>query len=246
MKQSDYLPRATDLIAQAQRGKLVYTDFLTPLEQSTLLAQLNKSGIDHDASGGHENAERRIFCLGEKGRHYDCGFPIDILKIEFYKQELKYLTHRNILGALLGLGIKRSMIGDILTSEMCAFVFVVSHKTQFIRESLVSAGRANVNVSVVETFEHEHAPGTIRKATLASLRLDSVVALGLSISRQKACDLVKSEAVFIDHVLQTKAGKEVVQANVISVRKHGRIVVKDVSENSTRKNRTWVELECFL
>ncbi len=247
MKRNDFLPRATDLIAQAQRGELVYTDFLTPLEQSTLLAQLNKSGIDHDAGGGYEHAERRMFSLGEKHSFDDDKFPIDTLKIEFYKQELKYLTHRNVLGALLALGQNRSMIGDILIGDMCAYVFVVNHKSDYILQNLTDVGRAHVNVSVAQTdIEYSLPSGTIRKSTLASLRLDSILALGLGISRQKACELIKSESVFIDHVLQSKPGKEVSEGSVISVRKHGRIVLRDVSSKSSKKNRTWVELECFL
>jgi len=247
MKQSDYLPRATDLIAQAQTGRRIYTDFLTPLEQSTLIAALSKSGIDHDASGGYEHAERRMFCLGEKHSYDNNKFPIDTLKIEFYKRELKYLTHRNVLGALLALWQNRSMIGDILIGDMCAYVFVLDHKSDYILANLTDIGRAHVRVSIEQSdIKYAIPSGTIRKSTLASLRLDSVLALGLSISRQKASELVKSDAVFIDHVLQSKPGKEVVQGSVISVRKHGRIVLREVSDKSSKKNRTWVELECFL
>ncbi|MBT3318365.1 MAG: hypothetical protein HN948_02785 [Clostridia bacterium] len=247
MKQNDYLPRATDLIAQAQSGRRIYTDFLTPLEQSTLIAALSKSGIDHDASGGHYNAERRMFRLGERQSWDDDKFPIYTLKIVFYKQELKYLTHRNVLGALLALGQNRSMIGDILIGDMCAYVFVLSHKSEYILANLTDIGRAHVSVSIaISDIDYAHPAGTIRKSTLASLRLDSVLALGLSISRQKASELVKSEVVFIDHVLQSKPGKEVSQGSVISVRKHGRIVLREVSSKSSKKNRTWVELECFL
>jgi len=245
MKQSDYMPRATDLIAQAQTGRRIYTDFLTPLEQSTLISALKKSGLENEASGGHENAERRMFCLGEQ--YYGEIFPIDTLKIDFYKQELKYLTHRNVLGALLGLGQNRSMIGDILIGQMCAYVFVLDHKSEYILANLTEVGRAHVSVSIAQQdIEYALPSGTIKKSTLASLRLDSILALGLSISRPKACELIKGELVFIDHVLQTKPGKEVSQGSVISIRKHGRIVLTEVSDKSSKKNRTWVELECFL
>ena len=247
MKRNDFLPRATDLIAQAQTGRQIYTDFLTPLEQSVLISQLKKSGLEFEASGGYENAERRMFCLGESNTGYNHNFPIDTLKISFYKQELKYLTHRNILGSLLGLGQNRSMIGDILIGQMCAYVFVVDHKTQYILENLSNVGRANVSVSIAQTdIDYDLPSGTIKKSTLASLRLDSILALGLSISRQKACELIKGESVFIDHVLQSRPGKEVSEGSVISVRKHGRIVLKNISDKSSKKNRTWVELECFL
>jgi RNA-binding protein YlmH len=246
MESSNFSSRAADLISQAQSGRRIETGFLTPLEQSVLISKLKNSALFFHTDGGLNNAERRIFCI--------CAQPIDIadcalfdtLKIEFFKQELEFLTHRNILGSLLGLGLKRSMIGDILIGQMCAYVFVVNHKTQYIIDNLVNVGRANVRVSVSQIDSDFALPsGTVKKSTLASLRLDNVLALGLSISRQKACELIKSESVLIDHVLQTRPSKEVGKDSVISIRKHGRIVLREVSDKSTKKNRTWVELECF-
>ena len=244
------LSRIDDYIDKSiQIGRPVYTDFLNPNQQSHVISILNKKkGISYVGFGGHDRCERRIFAINSAESYVEPDFGIvKVLKIEFDKFNEKWNEHRSILGAVVGLGYDRRMIGDILIEGLNAYVFMLKTAADYAASNLVSVGRASVSccvhdVSQLDIAEHQ---GQTKRKTVSSLRIDAVLAAALNLSRGKAVDLITSDVVFVNFRLISKATIILREGDVISIRKKGRVILKSIG-NKSAKDRTWIELECLL
>ena len=98
----------------ANRYYTTFSDFLNMEEQSELLALRLNSPFR--LYGGYDGAERCIAAFGDECN--ECQFPISFIKIEpSSKKFADKLTHRDFLGSLMGLGIKRETLGDIIIKD---------------------------------------------------------------------------------------------------------------------------------
>lgn len=153
------------------------------------------------------------------------------------------MSHRNVLGSVLGLGLKREMIGDILINENSCDIIVAKTVVEFLLNNLKSVGRDKVDV--VEILLDEIAPPIETSKEIAtsvnSLRLDSIISAGFGISREKSSDLIKGEMVKLNFVVVKSISKAVNVGDVISVRGKGRIEVCNIC-GSTKSGRTKVIL----
>jgi RNA-binding protein YlmH len=136
------------------------------------------------------------------------------------------LRHRDFLGALTALGIRREMLGDILTGKGRAVVFVREDVAPFLMDQADKIGRVGVrtgyadvtDLPVPDDFEE-------RVITLNSLRLDAFVAHAANLSRDKAARLIKGEMVMVDHVTVTEVSAPLRAGATVTVRKYGKFVL---------------------
>lgn len=157
------------------------------------------------------------------------------------------LSHRDILGSVLGLGIKREMIGDIFVDGNRAVVMADSQVCDFLLYHLKAVGRKKVEVSLCP--EHaalslEHTFQTVR-CVVASARLDAVVGAGTKLSRSEASDCILKGEVSVNFVAVTDCSKKLCEGDVISVRHHGRFVLERLC-GETKKGRLAVELKKYI
>lgn len=106
-----------------EQRRTVSSDFLTLDEQSTLASAQLFSRVY--LYGGYPLAERRAALFGEKSEEEKAA-ECDFVWVKISPVSKKFadeLTHRDFLGTLMGLGIKRETIGDILTDDNCGYVF---------------------------------------------------------------------------------------------------------------------------
>ena len=103
------------------------------------------------ARGGYEDAERRI-CIFCPKEFWDEPEPLKVLRISVPKGS-PALSHRDYLGSLLGLGIERSVVGDILVREDGADAVVLSDMADYLAQNLTSVGRAAASCSVLDISE---------------------------------------------------------------------------------------------
>ena len=159
----------------------------------------------------------------------------------------KEIGHRDCLGALMHLGIGRDQIGDILLTREgdCAFVYVLAPVAEHIIRDLVTVGRAHVDIDRVPPDACTVRPVmTPVSGSIASVRIDSLVAMVFHISRSAAQDLVASEEVFADGRTITSASYVPAQGCRISVRGHGKFIFEG-EEKKTRKGRIFVRASVF-
>lgn len=170
--------------------------------------------------GGYDNAKRVVFGSGVKSTD---EFPISALCFK-YKSDFE-LSHRDFLGSLMSLQIDRSTIGDIIVNKGQAIVFVKSDIAPFIKQEVRKIGRVGVKITDYDlsdfTYEDDFDEMSF---TISSLRLDVFVSALCKISRDKACKLIESELVTVNHQIQTSNSKTLCVSDVVTIRKYGKFV----------------------
>ncbi len=227
------------------------TDFLTPVQRTAaedILRQAGASPADYLAFGGYDGAERQILLfLPDWLEPEDAGdqLPLRYLRAS-YRSEYS-LTHRDLLGSLMGLGIVREKVGDILVTPDSADLVVLDTVADFLLQSWTSAGRAKLTVAEIDPA-HIHIPQIqcqeVRD-TVSSLRLDAVVSTGFRMARGKAAELITSGRVQVNWRECTKPDKLLTAGDTVSARGFGKFELTEVG-GVTKKGRTSIVLKRYI
>lgn len=246
------LARVLDKRALAEgRSIPACTPFLSPEEQAAVTALLNAAGPCRSLFfGGYEGAERRVCAFlpdwqEEEDFLNDPDGPVAALQADYPADA--QLTHRNFLGGLMGLGITREKLGDILVHPGHCQVLLLREALPILLSQWETAGRWRLKLREIPLDQLEVTPPEVKtiRDTVATLRLDAVAASGFSTSRAKAADLIAAGRVAVNHRECTKADKPVAQGDVLTCRGLGKCVVKEILGQS-KKGRTMVVLERYL
>lgn len=173
--------------------------------------------IDYLTFGGYEEAERKMILIGaEEG--YDFSREICIARITA-SSKIK-LSHRGILGSVLGLGVKREMIGDIIVGEEFSDIIILRNISEFLENNLKYVGKEKVKVEIKDISKLQETQEKPKEITtsVSSLRLDSIISAGFGVAREKSNLLVKGEAAKVNHMLVKSPMKQVKEGDAISVR----------------------------
>ncbi len=148
------------------------------------------------------------------------------------------LSHSDYLGALMGLGIKRTTVGDILVREDGADILVLTEIADYIMQTFASAGRSHLSLERLpaEALLIPEQKTTEIRDTVASLRLDALLAAAFRLPRGKAADAIRQGLVFVDHLEATKADMPVEEGAELVIRHKGKAVLTTVGGKS-RKDR---------
>ncbi len=148
------------------------------------------------------------------------------------------LSHSDYLGALMGLGIKRTVVGDILVREDGADIIVLTEIADFIMQTFASAGRSHLSLErlpIEALIIPAHETHEIHD-TVASLRLDALLAAAFRMPRGKAADAIRQGLVFVDHLEATKSDMPVEEGAELVIRHKGKAILSEVGGRS-RKDR---------
>lgn len=231
-----------------QRDIVTFTDFLNLNEQNMLASlKLHQMGVEVKLFGGYEHAERQMAVFFPESLGFSWDYPIDCLKIE--PKALRFseeLGHRDYLGALLNLGVDRSVVGDILIKDKEAWFFCLHKMSDFFIENLIRVKHTTVLVSRVEQAEEIPEPEfEMINGTCASVRLDALIGLAFQASRSSMVSFIESGLVFINGKLITSNGYEPKEGDIISVRGKGRFIYDGVSRQ-TKKGRLGVRIRKYV
>ncbi len=195
--------------------------------------------------GGYEGAERVMFgAFSDYEGPSAESFPIKALTFTFRKQDK--LTHRDVLGSLMGLGLTRESVGDILMSDDSAVVFLTVIAAQTAERELAKIGRAGIGIT--EGFDPERLPKkefAEIKGTVSSLRVDCVVALAIRCSRTKAEQLVTQGAVLIKGHEPNSGAKKLSEGDTFTVRGYGKFILGSI-DGSSKKERVKITVRKFV
>lgn len=224
------------------KGKPYISNFLSTEEQDIFLLEAKKyPHLSLRFDGGMENAEYKKAIITLLGK--EITSDISILKISFNPKYLS-LSHRNILGSLIHLGIERNRIGDIKIEDSCAFVAVSSNLVKFIIDNLKEIHHQEVIVT--EYFEKVTLADTGIEKTIfvASVRLDAVIAMAFNISREESLELIKREMVKVNQKVTVKSFQNLKPCDIISVAHKGRIKIIDDTATS-RSGRIVMKIKIY-
>lgn len=236
-----------------QRDILKSTAFLS-MEEQAVYSSLNKSGLMTAASqrfleSGHKYGDRAIlFFLPEyMDREEAVKDRLALIKIEPVNSKFSdELNHRDYLGALMNLGIERSLIGDILTDGHCAYVFCLRDIVDFILSELFRVKHTSVNCTIAELSECSMEPKFEElNVNVASERLDAVISSVWNMSRNISSGIIQKEAVTVDGRYVTQSGYSLKDGERVSVRGYGKFIYCG-TDRSTKKGRLYVKIKKFV
>lgn len=226
--------KALAFLEKAYYSKVETTSFfLDPFEQKVMRDIAGKNNIDITFIGGNPNAERKIFVANYY--YLPLYEPNYLSVLEFDASDI---SHPDVLGALLSLGIDRNQIGDIsVLDDRVEFVidkeiasFVEFNLTKIKNEKIRLNKKEDGQISLIP-LEYEYHEGFI-----SSLRLDNLVAEFISTSRGKAKELVAARMVKVDFQTIDDPSYKVNESSLISIRKNGRFIYDTISGLSKKGN----------
>ncbi|NLD58613.1 MAG: hypothetical protein GX647_02990 [Clostridiales bacterium] len=234
--------RLRELALRASRtGEPAHTRFLEPPLEVAARAAANAAGCQVDFFGGYPGAERRVaaFYTDEPG-----NWPIERLRLS-WNPRYGSPGHRDILGAIMALGIVRASLGDIAVLSDHALAFVHRDVADYVLLNLESAGRVRLEIERdAGDFEAPEPGGAISYRTVASERLDALVASALHLSREAAQKLIASELVKVNHEVNPRPDAKLSAGDIVSARGYGRFKLAEIT-GETRKGRLGVRIFMF-
>ena len=240
--------RLIDLAERANRSNTFrVTEFLDPHGQNTAkIIAANFADIEFVTDGGFPNAERVKAAFVSDGFH---GVPDFNMAAYLIAWDKRYYTwgHRDVLGAFMGMGCRREILGDIVLVPEGAQIVVDKAFCNYLESNLTAIGAANVTVTPLDRSElkaREEKVKTI-SATVAALRLDAVAAAGYGTSRSRMADEIKSQNVKINWKEAKNAAQSVEAGDVISFRGRGRVELAEV-RGTTKKGRFSITLKRYI
>ena len=195
--------------------------------------------------GGYEDAERVIMINLPDYATIEQDNPLTVLRVTRTPGG-KELTHRDYLGALLGLGLKRDSFGDILVREDGADIIALKEIADFVLMNYIQVGRTSISVTEVPIGELI-IPEVKRREivdTVASLRLDNVVSSAFGLSRGKSSEAISRGLVFVNHMQIMKADYQIKEEDKIVLRGKGKACLREIRGKS-RKDRQYIVLEIY-
>ncbi len=239
--------RFSELAARAARqNRYTYTAFLTPAEQDLLLRSARSLEAPATLLGGFEGAERRLACFGDEAAlGYPPAPPVCCLRIAPAAQRFASdIGHRDFLGALMGLGIKREFLGDILVEDRTGWLFCLEEIAPWILDNLTSVGRTTVVCARSDPPEAALRLPKPKEVVVSSERLDGLISAVWDLSRSKSKECFDRELVFVNGLLTDSPARQPSPGDVISVRGLGRFRYEGLSRE-TRKGRLRVTVRVW-
>lgn len=245
------LARVLDKLDQAEHRSIpAYTHFLSPAERTVVEGLLNACGHPrHAFFGGFSGAERTVCGFApdwmESEDLFFEGGPVAALRISFH--ESASLTHRDFLGAALGLGLTREKMGDLLVAEAHCDLLLLEETRPIVLRQLFEVGRYPVKCKEIGLEDLEVRPPEVKtiRDTVATLRLDAVASSGFSMARGKMAALIESGRVTVNHREVTKPDRAVAQGDTVACKGLGKFIVREVAGLS-KKGRTMLVLERYV
>ncbi len=246
------LARVLDQMERCQsRSVPCVTQFLSPAQRAAAEPLLAASGHPrHLFWGGYEGAERTVCAflpdwLEPDDFAADPDGPLGAAEAAFPADA--NLTHRDLLGGLMGIGLTRERVGDILVLEGRAQIVALDEAVPIIVSQFGQAGRYRLRLRPIPLSELAPAPAEVKIVhdTVSTLRLDAVLAAGFSLSRGKAAEAISAGKVSLNHRECLKGDRPVAEGDVLTCRGLGKCVLKTVGGQS-RKGRIIIEMERYL
>ena len=225
-----------------------FTDFYN-FDWMQSMMQHYFSGLYEDSYhffGGYEGAERQILCV--------CPYPLEaqdydisVLKIEVKTGIGKALSHRDFLGAILGLGIDRKQIGDIVVRPFGAYVILQKTMVDYVIGQLLAIGRyQKIEITEIpfEAIEVDKPKTKVITSTVSSLRVDAVAAVCFGMSRSECVKLIQGEKLRCNGLI-AGSSDPVKQGDTLTLRGYGKAKLVSIN-GQTKKDRLHITIEKYV
>jgi RNA-binding protein YlmH len=245
-----FVDRAWDWITAAgQYHESKLTDFLDPRQSYILESLVNRHpDVIVKLEGGHEGAERRRALIAPDYRDLEGeDMEMKVLAITSGEQKFLALEHGDYMGAILGLGIKRSKIGDIHVLDDGCHVVVTADIADYLNMNLHGVHKVNVSTDILplSSLRSSETKLEIMDLTVASLRLDGIAADVTRLSRSKILAPIKSGRLRVNWKVEEDPSTGLKEGDVVSLQGFGRFKVLEIG-SLTKKGRYRVQVGKFV
>lgn len=240
--------RFIDLSRLANRRDIVtFSNFLNLNELNLFHRIMADIETSYQLSGGYEFAERQMVAFIPDALYYEWNFPIVCLHFEpVYPKFAEELTHRDVLGALMNLGVERSRIGDIKLDGQNYYIFCEEGISDYLLQSLAQIRHTMVTGKVIEAASHPiEQKFEILEGIVASNRLDNIVSLLTKKSRSQSVLLIQAQKVFVNERIISSNAYDCKAGDVISIRGAGKFIYEG-SSGETRKGRIKITIKKYI
>jgi photosystem II S4 domain protein len=241
----DTIARVIDQADQAiKTWEVVQTDFLSPPELAEVQQAFSRlTEVQLVAWGGYPQAERQRVAIARS------ELPLDSTQVAITALDIagNFLfdpaSHRDFLGAILGTGIVRDKVGDVLVlGERGAQAIVAPDLVEFLEFNLKQVRSVSVRTQSIDLSELKIREPKKKELTTveASLRLDAIASAGFGMSRSKMVDLINAGDVRVNWKEVTQASYNVKSGDLVAIRGKGRLEIGEIAV--TKKDRYRVQL----
>ena len=247
MENDELLRRLEDLSERCEKtGTLTHTAFLSPAEQYAASRFLNRSDCKMLLSGGHPDCERKVLFFLPFYMEEDEFEPSEYLCAIQAKAGFGEPGHRDYMGAVLALGIKREWLGDIWVNGDTATLFCLPSVERHLLDGLDKVGRYGVKVSKLALSEVQAPERKVKLVTFSvkSVRFDSVCAGMFNLSRSAAAEKIAAGEASLNYSECIKPDAAVKEGDVISIRGCGKGTVGALGGTS-KKGRLFMTAEIY-
>ncbi|GAJ25322.1 S4-like RNA binding domain [Liquorilactobacillus sucicola DSM 21376 = JCM 15457] len=202
----------------------ILTRFFNPRERLIASSLLRNDEIKMKSFGLAPNAERkRVLFYPSYYEPDQADFEIALMRIN-YPTKFAALQHRQVLGTLMNIGIKRDVIGDIMSDGEQWQIIVDAQMADYIRLQVDHVGRIKVSMTVVPDNQlvSSRDEWLSKQLSVSSLRIDVLIAGVYNLSRKQVKDLLQAQKVHLNWMLVEKPDAELGRKDIVSVRGHGR------------------------
>ena len=233
-----------------RRGIPTSTDFLTLYEQDFFCQQWEQKKkelppVYSMLSGGNSISERKLAIFLPDQSYQDQYHPIAILKmVPVNEKFFEDLSHRDYLGALMNLGIERSVLGDIILDGHTAYLYCKENMKDYISENLYMVKHSHIHISVAENVTEIAPKFEEIRGSVATPRLDSVLALAFHGSRSSLSGLIEGKKVFVNSRLTESNSYLLKDGDIVSVRGYGKFIYNE-TVGTTKKGRAYISLNKY-
>lgn len=218
--------RFLDLSGQAQRkGIVTFSDFLSLSEQQILQQNKERLETGYQMSGGYEYAERQMVAFIPDALFYEWEYPMQCIRVRpAYPKFAEKLTHRDLLGALMSLGIERDKLGDLLVTDDVMLFFAHESIVPYLLEQLSSVRHTVVTLELQTARTIDYTPEFEEKeAIVTSNRLDSVIAAICHQSRAAALRMIQEGKISVNGAESLHNTYYCKQGDLLSIRGFGKV-----------------------
>ena len=247
MTNEELIKRADDLAARAEKtGSVTHTAFLTPAEQYVLRGFRPRADCRMVIEGGVEGAERQCaFFLPDWMDEGDFD-PAETIRCIRITAHFGAPGHRDYLGALLGMGVGREWIGDILIQDSVAHVLCIRSVEAHLL-GIEKVGRCGVKTAAVALTDVPVPERRVKELsfTVQSPRLDAVLSGLFHLSRTQTAERIRAGDASLNYAECLRPDAEIRPGDIVSLRGYGKAAVRDLGGQS-RKGRTYLTGEVYL
>lgn len=240
-----------------QKNIYTFTNFLSASDLDIFYSMLpDISHIPYEIFGGRDGCDRVMIRFGsEDTTGYDLPFPITILQITPLMDKFSdELSHRDVLGSLMNLGIEREMTEDIIMKASSrsgirntAYVFCVSSIADYISENLTRIKHTSVRCIPCPDSDLPDITSTLEECQCiaASERIDAVIAAVTKLSRSQTVILFREKKVFLNNRVLENNSYTLKPDDTFSIRGYGKFIYKGCGKE-TQKGRIYITLERYV